>query len=85
MLAILEEGRREAPALEHVVLAPWDELLAEQPGVLPAAEVDSETPYLLTYTSGTTGRPKGVVHVQGGFLVSIAWRSATRPTRGPAT
>jgi acetyl-CoA synthetase len=72
MLEILEEGRREAPALEHVVLAPWDELLAEQPGDLPAAEVDSETPYLLAYTSGTTGRPKGVVHVQGGFLVSIA-------------
>jgi acetyl-CoA synthetase len=72
MLEIMEEGRREAPALEHVVLAPWDELLAEQPGELAAADVDSETPYLLTYTSGTTGRPKGVVHVQGGFLVSIA-------------
>jgi acetyl-CoA synthetase len=72
MLEILEEARADAPALEHVVLAPWDELLAEQPGTLPAAELDSETPYLLTYTSGTTGKPKGVVHVQGGFLVSIA-------------
>jgi acetyl-CoA synthetase len=72
MLEILEEGRRDAPALEHVLLAPWEELLAEQPGELPAAELDSETPYLLTYTSGTTGKPKGVVHVQGGFLVSIA-------------
>src|SRR5215207_1972183 len=72
MLEILEEARVEAPALEHVVLAPWDDVLAGQPGELPAAELDSETPYLLTYTSGTTGRPKGVVHVQGGFLVSIA-------------
>jgi acetyl-CoA synthetase len=72
MLEILEEARSQAPSLEHVVLAPWDELLAEQPGELPPAEVDSETPYLLTYTSGTTGTPKGVVHVQGGFLVSIA-------------
>jgi acetyl-CoA synthetase len=34
--------------------------------------VDSEHPYLLAYTSGTTGRPKGAVHVQGGFLLSIA-------------
>src|SRR4029078_1155822 len=29
-------------------------------------------PYLLAYTSGTTGRPKGALHVHGGFLLSIA-------------
>jgi acetyl-CoA synthetase len=72
MLAILEEARRSAPALEHVLAAPWDDALEGCPGELPALEVESETPYLLTYTSGTTGTPKGVVHVQGGFLVSIA-------------
>src|SRR5215217_8046186 len=72
MLEILEQARAEAPSVEHVVLAPWDALVADSPGELPPAELDSETPYLLTYTSGTTGRPKGVVHVQGGFLVSIA-------------
>ena len=72
MLATLEEARHEAPALEHVVLAPFDELLADCPGELEPLPVDSEHPYLLTYTSGTTGRPKGVLHVQGGFLVSIA-------------
>jgi len=72
MLNILEEARAEAPSVEHVVLAPWDDVVADSPGELPPAELDSETPYLLTYTSGTTGRPKGVVHVQGGFLVSIA-------------
>src|SRR5215218_2777529 len=72
MLEILEQARVEAPSVEHVVVAPWEEVVADCPGELPAAELDSETPYLLTYTSGTTGRPKGVVHVQGGFLVSIA-------------
>src|SRR5919201_962825 len=41
-------------------------------GELEPLQLDSEHPYLLTYTSGTTGQPKGVVHVQGGFLVSIA-------------
>jgi acetyl-CoA synthetase len=72
MLATLEEARREAPALEHVVLAPWDDLTADCPATSPPLALDSEHPYLLTYTSGTTGRPKGVVHVHGGFLVSIA-------------
>ena len=50
----------------------WSELVTRQPGQLVPLEVDSEHPYLLTYTSGTTGQPKGVIHVQGGFLVSIA-------------
>ena len=64
-------GAREAPSVEHVV-ARAVRARRQLPGELPALEVDSETPYLLTYTSGTTGEPKGVVHVQGGFLVSIA-------------
>jgi acetyl-CoA synthetase len=72
MLAILEEAWSEAPALEHVIVAPWDDEVAGLPGTLAPLAVDSEHPYLLTYTSGTTGKPKGVLHVQGGFLVSIA-------------
>jgi acetyl-CoA synthetase len=71
MLEILEEARRGGPSVEHVLLAPFDEVLADSKGALPPLEVDSEHPYLLTYTSGTTGTPKGVLHVQGGFLVSI--------------
>jgi acetyl-CoA synthetase len=74
LLEIVEEAMAGSPSVEHVVLAPFD--LDDQPGVLPPAQVDSETPYLLTYTSGTTGTPKGVVHVQGGFLVSIAREAA---------
>jgi acetyl-CoA synthetase len=71
----VEEAARGAPSVEHVVTwsredGRWDGVELG-PGKLPPLEVDSEHPYLLTYTSGTTGRPKGVVHVQGGFLVSI--------------
>jgi acetyl-CoA synthetase len=50
--------------------------VTRQPGSLPPVEVDSEAPYLLAYTSGTTGKPKGALHVQGGFLVSIAREAA---------
>jgi acetyl-CoA synthetase len=52
----------------------WHELVAETSadrGPTPR-QVDSEHPYLLAYTSGTTGKPKGALHVQGGFLASIA-------------
>src|SRR5438045_211967 len=69
MLAILEEAMRSVGSRAEVILAPF--ALDGRPGVLPPLEVASEHPYLLTYTSGTTGKPKGVVHVQGGFLVSI--------------
>jgi len=64
-------------AVEHVVAwnretGEWPDVVTRQPGVFPPLEVDSEAPYLLAYTSGTTGKPKGALHVQGGFLVSIA-------------
>ena len=75
MREIAEEAVAQSPSVERIVewnreSDDWDVELG--PGVLPPLEVDSEHPYLLTYTSGTTGKPKGVLHVQGGFLVSIA-------------
>ena len=68
-------------AVEHVVAwnreaGEWPELVTRQPATLPPLEVDSEAPYLLAYTSGTTGKPKGALHVQGSFLVSIAREAA---------
>jgi acetyl-CoA synthetase len=76
MRETVEEAVEEAPSVEHIVTCErdsgWGAIVEDSPGELPPLEVDSEHPYLLTYTSGTTGKPKGVVHVQGGFLVSIA-------------
>jgi acetyl-CoA synthetase len=88
MKEIADEALQHAPTVTHTVVwrrlglddVPmtigrdrfWDELVADTSGGLTPRQVESEHPYLLAYTSGTTGRPKGALHVQGGFLVSIA-------------
>ncbi len=49
----------------------WDELVPAQSPNCEAAQLDSEHPLYTLYTSGTTGKPKGVVHTTGGYLTHI--------------
>ena len=50
----------------------WSEFVSGHDGAAEACDTDSEDRFMLAYTSGTTGDPKGAVHVHGGFLVKIA-------------
>src|SRR5205085_160581 len=86
--AVVDEAVAACPSVERVVVLErlglpgtsmtpgrdinWGELVSAQAGQAEPEDTDAEDPWLLAYTSGTTGRPKGAVHVHGGFLVKIA-------------
>jgi len=51
----------------------WDDVVAGQSPDCPAEPMDSEELLYLLYTSGTTAKPKGIMHTTGGYLTQVAW------------
>ena len=82
--AISDEALGTAPSIEHVVVVKrtgssigwqdgrdlwWADLMAAAPASCPPEMMDAEDPLYILYTSGTTGKPKGILHTTGGYLV----------------
>ena len=83
-----DEALGDTPSIEHVVVVRrtedevdmadgrdrwYHDLMADASADCPAEPMDSEDLLYLLYTSGTTAKPKGIMHTTGGYLTQVAF------------
>ncbi len=82
---VADEAVSRSPSVEKVVVVKrteneinwtdkdilYTDLVADQSTDCPAEVMNAEDPLFILYTSGTTGKPKGIVHTQGGYLTQV--------------
>src|SRR6266571_1012711 len=81
-----DEALTGTPSIEHVVVLRrtgqtvtfktgrdlwWKELMARAAPECAPEAMDAEDPLYILYTSGTTGKPKGILHTTGGYLTQV--------------
>ncbi len=69
---LLQRSAKEAalqPGRDHE----WTAAMRDAEPVGECVPVEATDPLYILYTSGTTGKPKGVVHDNGGYAVALAW------------
>jgi acetyl-CoA synthetase len=84
--ATVDEALASCPSVKHVLVYRrtgsqiemqkgrdhwWHEVVEKASDHCPAEALDAEDPLFILYTSGTTGKPKGIVHTVGGYSVGV--------------